>query len=62
MFVFLVLIRFVQVTQVTRILLYQQTLKNAPLTQVVEQNAKDEGHIAKGLTMNPEAAAKNATT
>lgn len=50
----------VGVTQVTRILLWQQSQKKIPGAQVVEQDAKEITGLAKGISKDPERAAKNA--
>lgn len=50
----------VGVIQVSRIFLYQRSLKNASLPEVAEQEAKRHADIAKGVVMNPEGAAKKA--
>jgi len=48
-------------SQVTRALLYQQSLKADGLLDEAEKAAKQEGKIAEGIAKNPEAAAKKAT-
>lgn len=50
----------VGVVQVTRILMYQQSLKDATLPEVAGQDAKGEAEIAKGIAKHPEGAAKKA--
>ena len=50
----------VGVIQVSRILVYQRSLKNEPLPEVAEENAKREAEIAKGIVKDPERAAKKA--
>ena len=50
----------VGVTQVTRIVLYQQSLKDKPAEKVAEDNAKDAAAIARGVVQDPEGAAKKA--
>ena len=50
----------VGVTQVTRILLYQQSLKDKPVEQIVGDDAKDVVDTAKGVVKSPDAAAKKA--
>ena len=50
----------VGVTQVTRILLWQQSQKGATAAQVVEEDAKDVASTAEGISEDPERAAKNA--
>ena len=50
----------VGVTQVTRIILHQQSVKNATPGQVAESATKDAKDTAKGITEDPERAAKKA--
>ena len=50
----------VGVTQVTRILLHQQSVKKATPSQVAEANAKDASDTAKAVLQDPKGAAKNA--
>ena len=50
----------VGVTQVARIVMYQQELKKSGISQVAESNAKDAVDTAKSITQDPEGAAKNA--
>lgn len=50
----------VGVVQVTRILMYQQSLKDTTLPEVARQDAKDEAEIAKGIAKNSEGAARKA--
>ncbi|KAL8640129.1 MAG: hypothetical protein Q9228_002911 [Teloschistes exilis] len=52
----------VGITQVTRILRYQQSVKAGTVAEAVEQDAKDAAQTVKGTTtaVNPEAAAKSA--
>ncbi|KAI4134885.1 MAG: hypothetical protein LQ347_001148 [Umbilicaria vellea] len=50
----------VGVVQVTRILMYQQSLKDATIPEVAGQDAKGEAEIAKGIAKHLEGAAKNA--
>ncbi|MCJ1258155.1 Mitochondrial pyruvate carrier 2 [Lignoscripta atroalba] len=50
----------VGVTQVTRILLYQQSVKNGTLSEVAERDAKDVTDTAKGIAKDAPGAVKNA--
>ncbi|KAL8740890.1 MAG: hypothetical protein Q9190_006447 [Brigantiaea leucoxantha] len=50
----------VGVTQVARIVMYQQELKKSGISQVAESNAKDAVDTAKSIAQDPEGAAKNA--
>lgn len=52
----------VGITQVTRIVRYQQSVKAGTVAEAVEQDAKDAAQTVKGETaaVNPEAAAKSA--
>ena len=51
----------VGITQLTRIGLYQQSLKNATPGQVVEDEAKDAKDTAKGIVKDSAGAVKEAT-
>lgn len=51
----------VGVVQVSRILMWQQSVKNGTAVELVEQDAKDAVRTARGGSLeNPEAAAKSA--
>jgi len=50
----------VGITQVTRILLYQRSLKGTTAAQEVKLDVKDATDTVKGIAENPQAAAKNA--
>ena len=50
----------VGVTQVSRIFLYQQSLKNETVGEVARDSAIDAKDTAKGIARNPESAAKEA--
>ncbi|KAI4091592.1 MAG: hypothetical protein LQ344_004012 [Seirophora lacunosa] len=51
----------VGVVQVSRILMWQQSVKNGTAVELVEQDAKDAVRSARGGSLeNPEAAAKSA--
>ena len=50
----------VGVTQVTRILMYQQSLKDKPTEKLVEDNVRDAAVTAKGVAQNPEGAVQKA--
>ena len=50
----------VGVTQVSRIFLYQQSLKNETAGEVARDSAIDAKDTAKGIAQNPESAAKEA--
>ena len=50
----------VGVTQVSRIVMYQSSLKNADLPQVAEADAKDAKETVVGVVEDPEGAAKKA--
>lgn len=50
----------VGVIQVTRIFMYQRSLKNSTLPEIAEQDAEGEAEIAKGIAKNPKGAAKKA--
>ena len=50
----------VGVTQVSRIFLYQQSLKNETAGEVARDSAIDAKDTAKGIAQNPESAAKGA--
>ncbi|KAL8655347.1 MAG: hypothetical protein Q9210_000943, partial [Variospora velana] len=51
----------VGVVQVSRILMWQRSVKNGTALEVIEQDAKDAVRTATGGSLeNPEAAAKNA--
>lgn len=48
-------------TQVTRVLLYQKSLKEDGLIDEAGKAAKQEGKIAESIAKDPEGAAKKAT-
>ncbi|KAI4111836.1 MAG: hypothetical protein L6R36_000597 [Xanthoria steineri] len=50
----------VGVIQVTRILRWQQQVKNGTISAVAQQETEDAAETAKGIVKNPEAAAKSA--
>ena len=50
----------VGITQVTRILLYQRSLKNDSIVQVAEEDAKDVVDTTKNIAKDPEKAAQKA--
>lgn len=50
----------VGVTQVTRIFLYQRSLKDEPIPVVAQKSAKDVADTARGVVTDPEGAAKKA--
>ncbi|KAL8808515.1 MAG: hypothetical protein Q9182_000066 [Xanthomendoza sp. 2 TL-2023] len=50
----------VGVIQVTRILRWQQSVKNGTVAEVAQESAEDAAGTAKGIAQNPEAAAKSA--
>lgn len=50
----------VGVTQVSRIFLYQQSLKNETAGEVAKDSAIDAKDTAKSIAQNPESAAKEA--
>lgn len=50
----------VGVVQVTRIMLYEQSVKNASVGQIAEKDAKDVAGTARGVAEDPEGAAKKA--
>lgn len=50
----------VGVTQVSRIFLHQQSLKNETAGEVAKDSAIDAKDTAKGIAQNPESAAKEA--
>ena len=50
----------VGLTQVTRILLWQQSQKGATAGEVAEADAKEISGTAKGIAQDPEGAAKKA--
>ncbi|KAI4163561.1 MAG: hypothetical protein LQ342_002833 [Letrouitia transgressa] len=50
----------VGIVQVSRILLYQQSVKNSTLSEVAESNTKDAAETAKSIAENPKGAAKVA--
>ncbi|KAL8773496.1 MAG: hypothetical protein Q9209_001600 [Squamulea sp. 1 TL-2023] len=50
----------VGVVQVTRILRWQQSVKNGTISEVAQQHAEGEARTAKCIAQNPEAAAKSA--
>ncbi|KAL8784110.1 MAG: hypothetical protein Q9213_004169 [Squamulea squamosa] len=50
----------VGVVQVTRILRWQQSVKNDTISGVAQQDAEGEARTAKGIAQNPEVAAKSA--
>ncbi|KAF2458240.1 UPF0041 domain protein [Lineolata rhizophorae] len=47
-------------TQITRIFLYRQSVKNDPMKAEAEQAAKEEGQTAKSIVEDPVGAAKTA--
>ncbi|MCJ1387302.1 hypothetical protein MMC18_000143 [Xylographa bjoerkii] len=50
----------VGVAQVTRILMYQRSIKNGTLSQVAKEDAKDMAETAKGASRDVAAKAKDA--
>ncbi|KAL8914871.1 MAG: hypothetical protein Q9172_007003 [Xanthocarpia lactea] len=50
----------VGVIQVTRILRWQQQVKNESISEVAQQTTEEAKRTAEGIVKNPEAAAKNA--
>ena len=50
----------VGVTQVSRIFLYQRSLKGEPIPEVAQKSAKDVADSARGVVTDPEGAAKKA--
>ncbi|KAL9613534.1 MAG: hypothetical protein Q9167_001919 [Letrouitia subvulpina] len=50
----------VGIVQVSRILMYQQSLKSSTLSEVAESNTKDAAETAKSIAENPKGAAKVA--
>ena len=50
----------VGIAQVTRIFLYQQSLKNGSVIQIAENDAKDAVETTKGTAKDPQNAAKKA--
>ena len=50
----------VGVTQVTRIFLYQRSLKNETIPEVAQKSAQDVADTARGVVTDPEGAAKKA--
>ncbi|KAL8732378.1 MAG: hypothetical protein Q9166_002776 [cf. Caloplaca sp. 2 TL-2023] len=50
----------VGVIQVTRILRYQQAMKNGTVWEVAQQEAQEQAGTAKSIAKNPETAAKSA--
>lgn len=47
-------------TQVTRILLWQQSQKNATVGEVAKASAEDVANTATGIAQSPETAARKA--
>lgn len=52
----------VGVTQVTRILLYQRSLKDTTVAEEAKQDMKDASATAKGIAEDPQTAARKAVT
>ena len=50
----------VGVTQVTRIMLHQRSVKDSTIPEVADTEVKDSTKVAKEIAENPEAAAKQA--
>ena len=50
----------VGVTQVTRIFLYQRSLKDETIPEIAQKSAKDVADTTRGVVTDPEGAAKKA--